>query len=105
MPERDKDRQVYKIKEANMAKLFIKILGISPASEDAISIEKWKIPGARGAAGDFPGRLYEVLRSRAAVPDWGTMSIDEVNDGLDQLSRCAKEFVLPESRKISVLMT
>lgn len=82
---------MYKIKEANMAKLFIKILGISPASEDAISIEKWKIPSAKGAAGDFPGRLYEVLRARAAVSDWGGMTIEEVNDGLDQLSRCMKE--------------
>lgn len=93
MPERDKDRAMYKIKEANMAKLFIKILGISPASEDAISIEKWKIPSARGAAGDFPGRLYEVLRIRSAVSDWGNMSLDEVNDGLDQLALCSKESV------------
>lgn len=91
MPERDKKRSMYKIKEVNMAKLFVRILGISPASEDAISIAKWKIPGARGAAGDFPGRLYEVLRSRAAISDWGDMSIDEVNELLDQLSRCSKE--------------
>lgn len=91
MPERDKERSMYKIKEANMAKLFIKILAISPASEDAISLMKWTIPGARGAAGDFPGRLYEVLRTREAISDWGDMSIDDVNEGLDQLSRCSKE--------------
>lgn len=82
---------MYKIKEANLAKLFIKILGLSPASEDAISIEKWKVPGIKGAAGDFPGRLYDVLARRPAVSDWGSMSIDEVNEGLDELSNCSKE--------------
>lgn len=91
MPERDKERSMYKIKEANLAKLFIKILGISPTSEDAISIEKWKVPGPRGAAGDFTGRLFDVLQRRPAISDWGSLTIDEVNEGLNELAKCSKE--------------
>ncbi len=41
---------------------------------------------SKKSSGDFPTVLYEVLLKRSSVVQ-GTLSIDEVNDYLDELSR------------------
>ncbi|BFZ54072.1 DNA ligase (ATP) [Savitreella phatthalungensis] len=93
MPDRDRERSMYKIKETSLAKLFIKILGLSPQSEDAQSIEKWKVPGvsSRASAGDFPGRLEEVVLKRAARTEPGSLTVQDVNERLDRLSESSKD--------------
>lgn len=96
IPEKDRDRAMYGLKEKAIAKLLIKVTKINKDSEDAKSIINWKLPGElqRGvtsSAGDFPGRCYDLLSKRPLKTEVGDMSIAEVNSTLDQLSQTGSE--------------
>ena len=94
IPERDRDRAVYGLKEKGIAKILVQIMKIDRSSEDALSLLDWKLPGltvASRMAGDFAGRCYEVLSKRPMLTEVGTMTIQEVNDLLDELSAAPKE--------------
>jgi TATA-binding protein-associated factor Taf7 len=93
MPDKDRDR-IYRVKEATLAKLLIRILGISSVSEDAISLTKWKQPSGDAPAGDFPACVYYVLNKRSTQTQASTMTIDEVNNKLDKLVMAHKEYDL-----------
>ena len=52
------------------------------------------------SAGDFPTVLYEVISKRSSVIE-GTMTIDEVNAILDEISRdLGKQYALRRTAKI-----
>lgn len=96
IPEKDRDRAMYGLKEKAIAKLLIKVTKINKDSEDAKSMMNWKLPGqlyksASSTAGDFAGRCYEVLSKRPLKTEVGDMSIAEVNSTLDQLSQMGGE--------------
>ena len=94
LPEKDRDRAMYGIKEKTIAKLLIKILKINPHSDDGHALNNWKQPGQTTAsrmAGDFAGRCFEVISKRPRREDVGDMTIAEVNDRLDMLSVAQKE--------------
>jgi DNA ligase-4 len=96
IPEKDRDRAMYGLKEKAIAKILIKVTKINKDSEDAKSMINWKLPGMfqRGvasSAGDFAGRCFEVLSKRPLKTDVGDMSIGEVNSTLDQLSQTGSE--------------
>lgn len=92
IPEKDRDRAMYGLKEKAIAKLLIKLLKIGAKSDDGDSLINWKVPGQTGqSAGDFPGRCYQVLSKRAMRNDVGDMRIAEVNILLDRLSAAQKE--------------
>lgn len=94
VPEKDRDRGMYGLKEKAIGRLLVKLLKITPSSEDGSSLLNWKIPGQTSAnrmAGDFPGRCYEVLSKRSRLDGVGEMRIAEVNKLLDQLSVAQKE--------------
>ncbi|KAG9243105.1 hypothetical protein BJ878DRAFT_568736 [Calycina marina] len=89
MPDKDRDRPVYGLKEAAIAKLLIKVLKIDAKSEDALKMTQWKsvVGGSKDpAAGDFAGRCYGVLDKRIEREKPGDMSIAEVNRLLDKLA-------------------
>ncbi|TGO89397.1 hypothetical protein BPOR_0111g00070 [Botrytis porri] len=94
IPEKDRDRAMYGLKEASLAKLIIKLLNLSKDSDDGYNLMNWKLP-ARGPpsanSGDFPGRCYEVLAKRPMRQKVGNMSIGEVNEMLDKLALAQKE--------------
>jgi len=94
IPEKDKDRPMYGLKELSIARLIVKLLSLPKNSEDGYNLLSWKMP-ARGLpskmAGDFPGRCYEVLSRRPVIQEFGNMSIAEVNQLLDELSAAQKE--------------
>ncbi|KAJ8102650.1 ATP dependent DNA ligase domain-containing protein [Lipomyces tetrasporus] len=90
LPYKDKERQMYGLKEKAIARLLIKILGISPDSEDATSLINYKLPGQYKGAGDFAERCFEVMRQREIRSEYGSMTIDEVNELLDDLSKHSK---------------
>ncbi|KAB8296023.1 hypothetical protein EYC80_008834 [Monilinia laxa] len=94
IPEKDRDRAMYGLKEASIAKLIIKVLNLSKDSDDGYNLANWKLP-ARGPpsanSGDFPGRCYEVLSRRPMRQRVGDMSIGEVNELLDKLALAQKE--------------
>ncbi len=85
---------MYGLKEKAIGKLIVKMLGITPASEDGESLLNWKLPGkstAASIAGDFTARCYEVLSKRPMRQEVGDMRIAEVNHLLDKLSVVSKE--------------
>ncbi|KAF1962255.1 DNA ligase 4 [Byssothecium circinans] len=96
IPEKDRDRAMYGLKEKAIAKIIIKITKIDKDSDDAKQMVNWKLPGqlhkaATSTAGDFAGRCYEVLSKRPIRSEVGSMSIAEVNNSLDQLSQVGAE--------------
>ncbi|KAK9447265.1 ATP dependent DNA ligase domain-containing protein [Limtongia smithiae] len=91
LPYNDKERSMYGLKEASLARLLVKIIGLAPDSEDANQILNYKLPGVYGkGAGDFAERCYEVMSKREVSSEYGHMTIDEVNDLLDDLSHHSK---------------
>lgn len=93
IPEKDRDRAMYGLKEKAIGKLFVKIMKIDKNSEDGFNLLNWKLPGqsASGMAGDFAGRCYEVISKRPMRTQVGNMAIEEVNDRLDKLAAASKE--------------
>lgn len=89
IPDSDRDRSVYRLKEQTIAKLLIKLMKISPRSEDGHSLLNWKVPGKSAGsrmAGDFAGRCYEAVKKRPLRTEPGEMRIGEVNVLLDKLT-------------------
>ena len=86
---------MYGLKERAIAKILIQVLAIK-GSSDAQGLLNWKLPlkglgiEGNGKAGDFPGRVFDVVSRRAMILDPGKMTIDEVNESLDQLSKESK---------------
>ncbi|TVY21804.1 DNA ligase 4 [Lachnellula arida] len=94
IPEKDRDRPMYGLKEKAIGKLLVKLLNISPSSDDGFNLLNWKLPGQTTAsrmAGDFAGRCYEVISKRSMRQGFGDMRIEEVNEMLDKLSAAQKE--------------
>ncbi|KAJ5783003.1 Nucleic acid-binding OB-fold [Penicillium paradoxum] len=94
LPDKDRDRPMYGIKEKAIGKMLVKIMKINKESEDGHNLMNWKLPGqGAGArmAGDFAGRCFDVLSKRPMRTEPGDMTIDEVNEKLDKLSAASKE--------------
>lgn len=94
IPEKDRDRAMYGLKEKVIGKLLVKIMKIDKNSEDGFNLLNWKLPGQSAAsrmAGDFAGRCYEVISKRPMRTEVGGMTIEEVNAQLDQLAAATKE--------------
>ncbi|KAL9030387.1 MAG: hypothetical protein Q9196_001495 [Gyalolechia fulgens] len=94
LPDKDRERAMYGLKEKTIGKLLIKVMKINKDSEDGFNLINWKQPG-QGAtsrmAGDFAGRCHEIIGKRPFRTEVGTMTIAEVNDLLDDLSAAQKE--------------
>ncbi|KAI0700108.1 DNA ligase 4 [Cerioporus squamosus] len=87
LPQKDRERAVYGLKEKNLAKAYIKLIPLGKHDPDAIRLLNWKKPTDRDkTSGDFPTVLYEVVNKRSSVVQ-GSLSIDELNDYLDELSQ------------------
>ncbi|KDR80522.1 hypothetical protein GALMADRAFT_240825 [Galerina marginata CBS 339.88] len=87
LPQKDRERAVYGLKEKNLAKTYIKLIPLGMRDPDAIRLLNWKKPTEREkTSGDFPTVLYEVVSKRSSVVE-GTLSIDELNEILDELSK------------------
>ena len=94
VPEKDRDRAMYGLKEKTIGKLLVSVMGIDKHSEDAFNLLNWKLPGVKATsamAGDFAGRCYEIISKRATRQEPGGLSIGTVNEMLDRLSIAQKE--------------
>ncbi|OQO10226.1 hypothetical protein B0A48_04583 [Cryoendolithus antarcticus] len=94
IPDRDKDRGMYGLKELTIGKLLVKMMKIDKNSDDGHKMLHWKLPGMKSSSqmtGDFAGRCFEVISKRPMLSSPGNMSIAEVNELLDQLSVAQKE--------------
>jgi len=94
IPEKDRERGMYGLKEKTIGKLLIRVMKINKDSEDGFNLLNWKQPGQSTVsrmAGDFAGRCYDVISKRPIRTEVGDMTIGEVNDLLDKLSAAPKE--------------
>lgn len=94
IPEKDRERAIYGLKEKTIAKLLIKIMRLNKDAEDAYNLLNWKQPGQNSVsrmAGDFAGRCYEAISKRPILTEVGNMLVGEVNDLLDKLSAAQRE--------------
>ncbi len=94
LPDKDRDRGLYGLKESNIGKLLVKLMKIDKNSEDGYNLIHWKLPGqtmASRMAGDFAGRCFEVLSKRQMRTQVGDLRIAEVNVLLDQLAAASGE--------------
>ncbi|KAF8636375.1 hypothetical protein AX17_003558 [Amanita inopinata Kibby_2008] len=87
LPQKDRERAVYGLKEKNLAKVYIKLIPLGMRDPDAIRLLNWKKPNERyTSSGDFPGVLYDIVSKRSSVIE-GSLTIDDLNDILDELSK------------------
>ncbi|KAF8074989.1 DNA ligase IV [Lyophyllum atratum] len=87
LPQKDRERAVYGLKEKNLAKTYIKLIPLGMKDPDAIRLLNWKKPTERDkTSGDFPTVLFEVVSKRSSVIE-GSLSIDDLNEVLDELSK------------------
>ncbi|KAK1828475.1 hypothetical protein QBC39DRAFT_385030 [Podospora conica] len=102
LPDKDRDRGVYGLKESGIGKLLVKAMKIDRNSEDGYGLMHWKLPGGGGGAGkfgraaaatagDFAGRCFEVLAKRQIRTEPGGWSVGEVNVMLDRLAAASGE--------------
>ena len=94
VPEKDRDRGMYGLKEMTLGKMLIRILKIDKNSDDGYNLTHWKLPGVKSTsatAGDFAGRCFDAISKRPMRSEPGDMSIAEVNERLDRLSVAQKE--------------
>ncbi|GJC80891.1 DNA ligase 4 [Colletotrichum liriopes] len=94
MPDKDRDRGNYGLKENAIGKLLVKLMKIDKNSDDGYNLLHWKLPGHTTAlrmAGDFAGRCFEVLSKRPMRTEVGDMTIAEVNEMLDRLAASTGE--------------
>ncbi|TQS33939.1 hypothetical protein Golomagni_05701, partial [Golovinomyces magnicellulatus] len=94
LPDKDRDRGVYGLKENAIAKLLVKLMKIDKNSEDGRNLISWKLPGQTAAsrlAGDFAGRCFEIISKRPMRTSVGDMTIAEVNEQLDKLAASGGE--------------
>ncbi|KAK4217867.1 hypothetical protein QBC37DRAFT_413426 [Rhypophila decipiens] len=104
LPDKDRDRGVYGLKESTLGKLLVKVIKIDKNSADGYALMHWKLPGNarpggapgaghanQGTAGDFAGRCFEVLSKRQMIIKPGDMTIGEVNVELDRLAGASGE--------------
>ncbi|KAH9167381.1 ATP dependent DNA ligase domain-containing protein [Lactarius sanguifluus] len=87
LPQKDRERAIYGLKEKNIAKMYIKLIPLGPKDPDAIRLLEWKKPsGPDRSSGDFPTVFYEVVAKRSSVIE-GTLTIDDLNDALNEMSK------------------
>ncbi|KAK0674310.1 hypothetical protein QBC41DRAFT_352064 [Cercophora samala] len=110
LPDKDRDRGVYGLKESGIGKMLVRVMKIGRDSEDGYSLLHWKLPGGGGGnqrfggrgggggggggggtAGDFAGRVLEVVGKRAMRGEPGGMTIGDVNVLLDRLAGASGE--------------
>ncbi|KAF8582783.1 DNA ligase 4 [Ramaria rubella] len=87
LPQKDRERAVYNIKEKTLAKIYIRIIPLNMKDEDAVRLLNWKKPSEKDKiAGDFPMVLFEVISKRSNVME-GTLDIERLNKLLDELAK------------------
>ncbi|KZF26592.1 DNA ligase 4 [Xylona heveae TC161] len=94
VPEKDRDRPMYGLKEKAIGKLLVKTMKIDKNSEDGFNLLNWKLPSQSTAsrmAGDFAGRCFEIISKRPMRTSVGELTVGEVNEMLDKLAAAQRE--------------
>ncbi|KAK2168896.1 hypothetical protein LSH36_13g04032 [Paralvinella palmiformis] len=87
LPQLEKEREAYGIKEHMLARLYIEILGLGKESPSAKKLLNYRAPkSSRNDAGDFAGVAFWILKPRC--PEKGTLTLEDINSSLDKMARC-----------------
>ena len=65
LPQKDRERAIYGLKEKNIAKMYIKLIPLGPKDPDAIRLLEWKKPS--GPDVSYPDRQPRLVNLLAAV--------------------------------------
>ncbi|XP_008581572.1 PREDICTED: DNA ligase 4 isoform X2 [Galeopterus variegatus] len=85
LPQLERERMAYGIKETMLAKLYIELLNLPRDGKDALKLLNYRTPtGIHGDAGDFAMMAYFVLKPRCLQK--GSLTIQQVNDLLDSVA-------------------
>ncbi|XP_012578606.1 PREDICTED: DNA ligase 4 [Condylura cristata] len=85
LPQLERERMAYGIKETMLAKLYIELLNLPKGGKDALKLLNYRTPtGTRGDAGDFATVAYFVLKPRCLQK--GSLSVQQVNALLDSVA-------------------
>ncbi|TIA90558.1 hypothetical protein E3P99_01513 [Wallemia hederae] len=88
IPERERERHMFGIKETVLAKIYVELLGLSKKHRDGERLLTWKAPTAtHTVSGDFASVLIDVMKTRVSYEHPSDFTIDQVNERLDALSR------------------
>ncbi|KFZ51793.1 DNA ligase 4 [Antrostomus carolinensis] len=85
LPQLERERMAYGIKETMLAKLYIELLNLPKDGKDAAKLLNYRTPtGSRGDTGDFAMVAYFVVKPRS--PKQGRLTIEQVNEHLDAIA-------------------
>ncbi|MCO5600365.1 hypothetical protein L7F22_054476 [Adiantum nelumboides] len=84
LPNLDKDRPAFGLKDSALSKCISDALGLAKDSPDARRLLDWK-RGPSGTAGNFPFVASDILYRRQSTSS-GHLTIKDVNDYLDKLA-------------------
>ncbi|XP_020670483.3 DNA ligase 4 isoform X1 [Pogona vitticeps] len=85
LPQLERERMAYGIKETMLAKLYIELLNLPRDGKDALKLLNYRTPtGSQREAGDFAIIAYFVLKPRCLKQ--GQLTIEQVNTLLDSVS-------------------
>ncbi|XP_052198672.1 DNA ligase 4 [Diospyros lotus] len=89
LPNLDRERGTYGLKESVLATCLVDALGMSRDSEDALRLFNWRKGGSASGpnAGNFALVATEVLQRRQGSTS-GELTIKELNELLDSLASC-----------------
>ncbi|KAN0022290.1 hypothetical protein ACTFIU_004466 [Dictyostelium citrinum] len=99
LPQLDKDRNTYGLKEKTLARLYVELLNISAESADAIRLLNWKKSTNDEVGGDFGTAVYLSLKNRCNENGRFRVSMGDINESLDQLSQPSTD----KKTKVSIL--
>ncbi|GAA6013367.1 hypothetical protein JCM11491_006368 [Sporobolomyces phaffii] len=120
LPERDTRRRTYNLKEQKLAKAIVTALDLPPESADARKLINWKVPTKEDVS-----PIYAILRAQAdkhptftltgsrrtvaekviesrssVITKYGSLSVDGVNDILDEISSTVPTIGLNGKKKM-----
>ena len=84
LPQLDRERLTYGLKESKIAKYYIEILALPQTCEDALRLKKWKDP-SKGTGNSFSDICFQVLQKRG----WSSsknLTVFFINEKLTELS-------------------
>ncbi|GIZ01999.1 hypothetical protein CEXT_814261 [Caerostris extrusa] len=85
LPQCERQRAAYGIKEYTLAKLFIEIFCLNKNGTDAQKLLNYRSPkSASNEAGDFASVAYFVLKNRS--PETGSLTVHDINHYLDNIA-------------------
>ncbi|KAI4490315.1 hypothetical protein M0802_010692 [Mischocyttarus mexicanus] len=87
LPDCDRERKSYNLKEKLLANIYIRVLCLGKSSKDAEKLKNYKIPTSSKSDGsDLAEIVYSIARKQLS-PQKESFTIDRINTFLDNISK------------------